>query len=546
MSLPPAIDFDHAPWRFAAEADAAQRADQAQFQAALGARPGHTLGPGLYLSPRAAYDCESLAIGATSWVAAGVLLHGRLEIGRRCSLNPGCTVRGRVRLGDDVRIAYQAHLIGFGHGIDDTTRPIAEQPLDSRGIVVGDDVWIGAGAIVLDGVTLGAHCVVGAGAVVTHDVPAWAVVAGNPARVLRDRRAPPRETLARRLRNFGGRVAGDWPQVLAAAVAPGPDGAPAYRDDLSGPLRPWCDAVEIAAMFGERPPLRPEEDLVRRLRDAQDPATGLVPARPGAAPTLDDPAARYGLLATGYALECLRRPLRHPVQAVAALTPEALRRAVDALPWRHAAWDAGDWVDTVGSAIVFNRRHFGLPTVLAGPLVQALAARAAPHTGLWGEGDAARGWRQPVNGSYRLVRGSYALFGLPLPHPEAMIDTLLAHARQHAGFAETGDACDRLDLVHLLGQAGRQTGHRRDEVRRVLEALLEALLPRWVPGRGLAFDAGADPSTPAGRPGLQGTEMGLAIVYTAAAALGLEVELGYAPQGIHRLGPPPPLVPEPA
>lgn len=49
------------------------------------------LGPGLYLSPRAAYDCQALAIGEGSWVAAGVLLHGTLQIGRRCSLNPGCT-----------------------------------------------------------------------------------------------------------------------------------------------------------------------------------------------------------------------------------------------------------------------------------------------------------------------------------------------------------------------------------------------------------------------------------------------------------------------
>ncbi len=67
-------------------------------------------------------------------------------------------------------------------------RPIRAQPVRSRGITVGEDVWMGANAGVTDGVEIGPHAVVGMGAVVTRDVPAWAIVGGAPARIIGDRR----------------------------------------------------------------------------------------------------------------------------------------------------------------------------------------------------------------------------------------------------------------------------------------------------------------------------------------------------------------------
>jgi acetyltransferase-like isoleucine patch superfamily enzyme len=79
-------------------------------------------------------------------------------------------------------------LYAFDHGLD-PDRDIRDQPVTSRGIVVGEDVWIGANAGVTDGVAVGDHAVVAMGAVVTKDVPAWAMVGGVPARVLGDRRA---------------------------------------------------------------------------------------------------------------------------------------------------------------------------------------------------------------------------------------------------------------------------------------------------------------------------------------------------------------------
>ena len=80
-------------------------------------------------------------------------------------------------------------LFAFNHQLD-PSRPIREQPVESRGITIGADVWLGAGAGVTDGVTVGDHAVVGMSSVVTSDVPPWAVVAGVPARVLGDRRDP--------------------------------------------------------------------------------------------------------------------------------------------------------------------------------------------------------------------------------------------------------------------------------------------------------------------------------------------------------------------
>jgi acetyltransferase-like isoleucine patch superfamily enzyme len=69
-------------------------------------------------------------------------------------------------------------------------RLIREQPVCSRGITIGKDVWIGARAGITDGVTIGDHAVVAMGAVVTRDVEPWQIVAGVPARPIGDRRSP--------------------------------------------------------------------------------------------------------------------------------------------------------------------------------------------------------------------------------------------------------------------------------------------------------------------------------------------------------------------
>jgi acetyltransferase-like isoleucine patch superfamily enzyme len=76
-------------------------------------------------------------------------------------------------------------MLAVNHVFDDPTRPMVEQGITAEGIVVEDDVWIGAGAIITDGVRICKGAVVAAGAVVTQDVPPYTVVGGVPAKALR-------------------------------------------------------------------------------------------------------------------------------------------------------------------------------------------------------------------------------------------------------------------------------------------------------------------------------------------------------------------------
>lgn len=89
---------------------------------------------------------------------------------------------GGIELGDRVVVSQDVYFCGGTH---DYTRP--RYPLQRRRIEVGNDVWVGAGAFICPGVRIGDGAVVGARAVVSKDVPAWKVVAGNPARVIKDR-----------------------------------------------------------------------------------------------------------------------------------------------------------------------------------------------------------------------------------------------------------------------------------------------------------------------------------------------------------------------
>ena len=113
-----------------------------------------------------------------------------LEDGVNISYN--CTVfsASSVRIGAETLLAAYCYVVGGGHDFDRVDVPVVQQARPSRGIAVGPGGWLGAGAIVLDGVTVGPSAIVGAHAVVTQDVPGHAIVAGAPARVVRDRRQP--------------------------------------------------------------------------------------------------------------------------------------------------------------------------------------------------------------------------------------------------------------------------------------------------------------------------------------------------------------------
>jgi acetyltransferase-like isoleucine patch superfamily enzyme len=90
-------------------------------------------------------------------------------------------------VGNHGLFAAQTYLVGGGHDFDDPEKPVLEQQRSSRGIELGDNVWLGTGAKVLDGVRIGRNVVVGAGSVVRDDLPDGVIAAGVPARILRER-----------------------------------------------------------------------------------------------------------------------------------------------------------------------------------------------------------------------------------------------------------------------------------------------------------------------------------------------------------------------
>jgi acetyltransferase-like isoleucine patch superfamily enzyme len=108
-----------------------------------------------------------------------------ISIGRTVFIGYDCTFTGHapITIGDDVMIAHRVNLITSGHPVPPGQRRDA---ITAAPITIGTNVWIGAAATVLPGVTIGAGSMVAAGAVVTRDVPPATLVAGNPARVVRE------------------------------------------------------------------------------------------------------------------------------------------------------------------------------------------------------------------------------------------------------------------------------------------------------------------------------------------------------------------------
>lgn len=114
---------------------------------------------------------------------------GSIAIGDNTAVNSFCVLYGHggLRIGKNVLIATHVLLIPANHHFSDPNRLIREQGETKEGIVIEDDVWIGAGAIVLDGVRIGTGSVIGAGAIVTKDIPPRSIAVGNPARVIKTR-----------------------------------------------------------------------------------------------------------------------------------------------------------------------------------------------------------------------------------------------------------------------------------------------------------------------------------------------------------------------
>jgi acetyltransferase-like isoleucine patch superfamily enzyme len=137
------------------------------------ANRGITIGDGVFIGRNTILSCKN----------------GDIELGGGANLGFNCEVfsASRVAIGRDVLMAAYTYVIGGDHDFSDPAKAVIEQPRVSAGVVIGDGVWVGAGAKILDGVDVGAHAVIGAAAVVREHVPAGAIAVGVPARVVGSR-----------------------------------------------------------------------------------------------------------------------------------------------------------------------------------------------------------------------------------------------------------------------------------------------------------------------------------------------------------------------
>ena len=151
-----------------------------------------------FICPRVKFEIgrhATVSIGRWAWVGHGCKIRaheGEVSIGAKSVLGQECTISAfqHVSIGRECIIADRVMLIDFDHGVVEVERPIREQGIYKRDLNVGHNVWIGYGACLLRGVTVGDNSIIGTSSVVTCDVKENSVVAGVPARVIRMREAP--------------------------------------------------------------------------------------------------------------------------------------------------------------------------------------------------------------------------------------------------------------------------------------------------------------------------------------------------------------------
>ena len=113
---------------------------------------------------------------------------GGISIGSRSGLGVNCSVHGPLKIGNNVMMGPNVTILPHPHNIERTDIPMGQQGMRVAEVVIGNDVWIGMRVIIMPGIKVGDGAVIGAGAVVTKDVPAFAIVGGVPAKVIKYRK----------------------------------------------------------------------------------------------------------------------------------------------------------------------------------------------------------------------------------------------------------------------------------------------------------------------------------------------------------------------
>ena len=135
----------------------------------------------------------SIKLGSNCKIHKGAIIGsygGNISLGNNCTVNPYSILygHGNLTIGDNVRIAAHTVIIPANHKFERTDIPICKQGISANGIVIDDDVWIGANVTILDGVKIGSGSVISAGSVVNKDVEEYSIVGGVPAKILKFRK----------------------------------------------------------------------------------------------------------------------------------------------------------------------------------------------------------------------------------------------------------------------------------------------------------------------------------------------------------------------
>ena len=167
---------------------------------ALNSRPGIEIAASAFIAKGAMLQtaCDGRSFGGRISVSEGVIISdgailatygGTIAIAAHAYIGPYCVLYGHggLTIGRNTMIATHTVIVPANHGFERTDVPMNLQPLTRRGISIGEDVWIGSGCAILDGVRIGGGSVIGAGSVVTKDVEPYSIAFGVPAKVVGSR-----------------------------------------------------------------------------------------------------------------------------------------------------------------------------------------------------------------------------------------------------------------------------------------------------------------------------------------------------------------------
>ncbi|SHL93537.1 Coenzyme F420 hydrogenase/dehydrogenase, beta subunit C-terminal domain [Fibrobacter sp. UWB7] len=164
------------------------------YKKRLGGGTNFSMGENIVMNnPQCVFLGDKVGVGANTYLGPvtsymGVAYNPKIIIGDGTWVGKNCSLAAidRVEIGKNVLFAGHVHITDHSHGYEDITKPMNVQRLTSKGpVIIEDDCWLGFSSEILSGVHIGKHCVVAARAVVTKDVPAYSIVAGNPARVIK-------------------------------------------------------------------------------------------------------------------------------------------------------------------------------------------------------------------------------------------------------------------------------------------------------------------------------------------------------------------------